>query len=196
MTGACASVLKRCWHNAPKSSVFGQNSVLALDLETSSLDPQTGEVISAGWVAIENGAVQLETATHRLVAAEATVGRSATIHNIRDCELENGITREQLLVEILQAADSKTLLFHNAYLDLAFLNQLSLQYCQAPLLLPSFDTLQIEKNKLLKTTEVIPQNSLTLSNCRKHYHLPRYPGHNALVDALATAELYLAQTSQ
>ncbi len=196
ITGESASLLKSCWKNVPKVLNPQETPVLSLDLETSSLDPHDGEIISAGWVVIENGEVQLGTAKHLLVSAKSSVGRSATIHNIRDCELQGGISHEQLLIEILKAADSKALLFHNAHLDMAFLNQLSMEYCQAPLLLPCFDSLQIEKNKLLKTADVLPQNSLTLSTCRHRYHLPRYPGHNALVDALATAELFIAQHQQ
>jgi DNA polymerase-3 subunit epsilon len=34
---------------------------------------------------------------------------------------------------------------------------------------------------------------LTLAKCRERYHLPSYSNHNALSDAMATAELLLAQ---
>lgn len=36
------------------------------------------------------------------------------------------------------------------------------------------------------------RGDLTLAGCRVRYGLPDYPAHNALVDALATAELLLA----
>jgi DNA polymerase-3 subunit epsilon len=34
---------------------------------------------------------------------------------------------------------------------------------------------------------------LRLAECRSRYNLPAYPAHNALMDALAAAELLLAQ---
>ena len=34
-----------------------------------------------------------------------------------------------------------------------------------------------------------------LDDCRERYGLPRYGAHNALTDAIATAELWLAQMS-
>jgi len=37
---------------------------------------------------------------------------------------------------------------------------------------------------------------LRLFNLRASHHLPRYPAHNALSDALATAELFLALAAE
>ena len=54
------------------------------------------------------------------------------------------------------------------------------------------DTLRIEQ-QLRKRREVpVKQGDLQLSQIRSDYGLPRYTAHNALIDALATAELMLA----
>ena len=53
------------------------------------------------------------------------------------------------------------------------------------------DTMQIEKRRQLKQNTELHQDSLTLANCRTRYQLPDYEVHNALTDALATAELLL-----
>ena len=37
------------------------------------------------------------------------------------------------------------------------------------------------------------RNGLHLGDCRTRYYLPEYAAHNALIDAVATAELFLAQ---
>ena len=60
-------------------------------------------------------------------------------------------------------------------------------------LLPYIDTLQMEQRMMSRQGKVPPKNGLRLASCRTRYNLPDYPGHNALVDALATAELLLAQ---
>ena len=51
------------------------------------------------------------------------------------------------------------------------------------------------------TTEPVPSpeaspDELRLWRARRRYGLPRYRAHDALIDALACAELYLAQTAE
>ena len=58
------------------------------------------------------------------------------------------------------------------------------------------DTLMIEKNIREKANKPIVVNELRLFNLRNHYNLPRYHAHNALEDAIATAELFLAQINK
>jgi DNA polymerase-3 subunit epsilon len=58
------------------------------------------------------------------------------------------------------------------------------------------DTMQIERRKLERTHQPIQSNQLRLANLREQYDLPRYGAHNALEDAVATAELFMAQLAQ
>ena len=57
---------------------------------------------------------------------------------------------------------------------------------------PFLCTLRLEKRLLLRRDRPIQTGDLALSGCRRRYHLPDYRAHNALCDALATAELLLA----
>ena len=45
---------------------------------------------------------------------------------------------------------------------------------------------------MLRQDAVIMPGSLRLHSCRQRYGLPHYPAHDALTDAVATAELLLA----
>jgi DNA polymerase-3 subunit epsilon len=168
-------------------------SFLVCDAEMSSLELAEGELLSLGWVGIENGAIALGSARHYLVKAENSVGQSATIHQLRDCELRDGHTELQVLEQLLAAAAGSVLVFHNAALDMAYLNRSSERYFSAPLLLPTVDTLALEHARLRRQDRLIKSGGLRLHECRNRYHLPAYPGHNAVVDALATAELLIAQ---
>ncbi len=190
-----ASDLIGCWNKTTFSPTeqIQDMEFLVVDTETSALTTQEGELLSIGWVVIKNNAVQVSSAQHLLLQVESSVGQSAVIHQLRDCELEGGIAPHAMMQEFLQQAAGRILVFHHAELDLAFLNLLSLQLYGLPLLLPHVDTLQIEKTKLLRKHQAIEQGALRLSACRERYHLPVYPAHNALMDALATAELLLAQ---
>jgi DNA polymerase-3 subunit epsilon len=55
------------------------------------------------------------------------------------------------------------------------------------------DTLVVAKRRLDKRDIAYDPSALRLANLRKKYHLPNHFAHNALNDAVATAELLLAQ---
>lgn len=171
-------------------------SFLVCDGEMSSLDANQGELLSLGWVFIERGAIVLESAKHYLVKAKQSVGQSAVIHQLRDCELEQGRSAAQLLELFLSAAAGRVLVFHNAVLDTAFLDRLTFREYGAPLLMPTVDTMMMEEATFRRGDRAIKTGDLRLHACRERYNLPNYPGHNALVDALATAELLLAQAER
>lgn len=193
-----ALLLLACWQ-APlpaRAQLCEQSDFLVVDLETSSLDAESGEIISIGWVAIRQGTIQLSSAEHCFLKSENSVGHSATIHHIRDCELETGRSLLDVAQRFLEVAEGKVLVFHHAPLDMAFLNKASQRLFSVPLLLPVVDTLEIEKRSLLRRQEYIKKGELRLGACRQRYNLPTYPAHDALLDALSTAELLLAQLSQ
>lgn len=187
--------LLHCWKSS--SGLAGSNwldvEFLVVDAEMSSLSVSDGELLSVGWVVIRKGVVELGSARHLLLRPESSVGDSATIHQLRDCELVEGLERNEALIQLLAAARGRVLVFHHATLDLAFLNRLSHELFGVPLLLPVIDTLQLEKQVLERRNIPLGNSVLRLGSCRARYNLPDYPAHNALMDALATAELFLAQ---
>ncbi|MEH6581739.1 MAG: 3'-5' exonuclease [Halioglobus sp.] len=190
------TTLQQCWQQAlpDKGTDWRSVSFLVCDAEMSSLDVSEGELLSVGWVCIEGGSIALDSAKHYLLKTEKTVGQSAAIHQLRDCELREGLSKPEVLNLFLAAAAGKILVFHNAVLDMAYLNRCSQQYFGTPLILPTIDTMALEHSRLNRHDSVIKPGDLRLQGCRDRYNLPPYPGHNALVDALATAELLIAQT--
>lgn len=187
--------LAKCWSGRypAKSTDWRKLEFLVVDTETSALTALEGEMLSIGWVVLANAGIKLNTAEHYLLTSKRGVGQSATIHQLRDCELAAGISGEAMMERFLEVARGRILVFHHALLDMSFLNQISCMLYSAPLLLPYIDTLQMEQRRLSRQGKVPPKNGLRLGSCRTRYNLPDYPGHNALVDALATAELLLAQ---
>ena len=80
-------------------------------------------------------------------------------------------------------------------LDMAFLNRACWRSFRLPLLLPVIDTMAIEKRSLDHKHIPLVRNALRLSSCCTRYGLPPGTVHNALSDALATAQLLLAQVA-
>lgn len=189
--------LERCWQTPlpVTGRDWRQVSFLVVDAEMSSLDVNKGELLSVGWVAVEGGAIALDSACHHLVRPEKSVGQSAAIHSLRDCELSEAQSGAEVLAHLLRAAAGKVLVFHNAALDMAYLNRVSKGVFHAPILLPFVDTLLQEESQLRRRGQPIKPGDLRLHACRSRYHLPEYQGHNALLDALATAELLLAMAA-
>lgn len=192
-------LLKECWDECFKNKKIKASldcndvEFLVADLEMSSLDKNEGEILSIGWVLVKHGKIQLATAEHHLLKAKKTVGQSATIHNLRDCELQQGENIMAVVERFLQLAAGRVLVFHHSPLDMGYLNKASMELFFSPMLLPVIDTLEIEKRKLLRKQDHLKQGELRLAECRSRYNLPAYPAHNALMDALSSAELLLAQ---
>lgn len=188
------NLLTNCWNKSKlKTNKPWQDSdFLVVDLEMSSLDVNAGEILSIGWVAIQSGRVKLETAEHHIIHSNQGVGQSATIHQLRDCEVDQGLTITDISERFLKVSTNKVLVFHHAYLDMAFLNKASKAIYGAPLLLMVADTLILEKDKLVRQKGHITPGELRLAACRERYNLPLYPAHNALMDAIATSELFIA----
>lgn len=189
--------LDDCWQktNMATSQRCVDTEFLVVDCETSSLNVTQGEILSIGWVLIKNQRVQVSSAEHHLFKPEKTVGQSATIHQLRDCDFGTGVDGADIMQRFISVASGRVLVFHHAVLDLAFLNPLSIQFFGAPLLMPVVDTLLVEQQQMRRRNQPVHGDSLRLSHCRKRYGLPDYQAHDALVDAMSAAELLLAQVA-
>lgn len=171
---------------------FTRQRFLVIDLETTALNPLQGEIVSIGWVVIENGRILLNQARLFHLTPEHGVGQSATFHQLTDSALEAGEEFAALAPHLLAAAANSTLVFHNATLDMGFLNHYLRRQYGAPLLAPVQDTLQLEYRRQLRRKHALQPGELRLGACRQRYGLPELAAHDALTDALATAELFLA----
>lgn len=169
-----------------------QVSFLAVDLETTDLDPMKGEVASIAWVPIDNGLIRLAGAEYYQLQLAQGVGQSAIYHHLHDDELAQGLKVTEVIKQLLRAAKGRVLVFHHAGLDMGFLNLLCRRLYGVPMVAPVVDTLLLEKRKYLRHNAVIEPSVLRLFSCRQRYGLPDYPAHDALVDAIAAAELLLA----
>jgi len=166
---------------------------VALDLETTGLDPQQDEIASVGYVTIRKRRICLSQARHQFIQIEGSVAQSATLHGILDSHLTDGTSLESALTDLLDVLAGRILLLHHAPLDLGFLNAACRRLWGVPLNAYIVDTLALARRRHHHGTHREPkEGELRLHALRAQYGLPRYPAHNALSDALATAELFLA----
>ena len=167
-----------------------------LDFETTGLDVKTDHIISIGLVEIHQSGVQLNSAWHQIVKTSYDMPQdSAVIHQITDDMVAQGIELEQAMALLLKKLRGKVLIAHHAQLESGLLNKVCQSLYQQRFVIPTIDTQLLAKRRLQRQHEIIKEGSLRLFNLRERYHLPAYKAHNALSDALSTAELFLALLS-
>lgn len=171
--------------------------LLALDIETTGLDPATDHLLSVGFVPVDGHAVVLGGARQFVVAADGEVGESATVHGITDDVVAQGIPIGDVIGEVLRALAGRVLLAHFSRVETDFLSAACRRLYGADLPCQVVDTLELQ-DKVVRTPYTVEPltGQLRLWAARERFGLPRYRAHEALTDALACAELYLAQAAE
>lgn len=170
--------------------------LLAVDFETTGLNPSGDRILTIGYVPVDGPQIQLAGARHLIVAQPVEVGQSAVVHGVTDDTIAQGVPLQEALDLLLGALTGRVLLAHHADIERDFTCAASREvYGMAPHL-SVVDTLTLQARVLRVDAETARQGSLRLPQARRHFGLPRYRSHQALTDALACAELYLAQVAE
>lgn len=179
-----------------KADMLQQIEIVAIDLETTGLDPVTDSILSIGSVTISDLGIVLASSWHQIINIAMDIPESsAVIHHITDDQAAHGKPIELVFPLLLQRLQGKVMLVHHASVEQNFLNMLSEQFYGIPLLIPIIDTQVLAHRQFVRRNQPIKEGDLRLFNLRERFQLPRYKAHNALNDALATAELFLAMAA-
>ena len=172
---------------------------LAIDIETTGLDSQNDRIVSIGLVEFDAQRVYLSTAKHWLVDPGELSDSSVVVHGITHSEVSSAPSIRTVMPEVLEAMSGRLAVVHYRAMEREFFRTLSKAVWSAPWLFPLIDTFALEATFLSKHQHWFsrirrkPLPSLRLLDARSRYNLPDYENHNALVDAMATAELFQAQ---
>ncbi len=168
--------------------------LLAVDVETTGLKPAQHQLVSIGWVPVDGGRIDLSGAGYVVLRGSEgfSVGSSATIHHLTDDEIAAGIEPEEAVAQFLAALQGRAMLAHFAAMEEGFLSRACEQYFGAPLKVKTVDTFAMERRHMERMGTFPRGEDLRLARVRARYGLPGYRNHNALTDALACAEQYLA----
>jgi DNA polymerase-3 subunit epsilon len=170
--------------------------MLAIDLETTGLDPRKDQILSFGWVGLNGDRIELSQARHRLVRVRGEIpAESAVIHQITDDQAAAGGHLPNALAELLQALAGRVMIAHHARVEQGFLSMACRRLFGAGLLVPTIDTQALARRTLERRHIPYKGSDLRLHALGERYNLPRYGAHNALADAIAAAELFLAQAA-
>lgn len=169
---------------------------LCIDLELTGLNPDTDEILSVGFAPIVDGNIVLAESAHYLVKPSGALPEdSVIVHGLTDDRLAQAEPLEDILPHVLMALSGRVLLAHHAPIEIGFLNAACERIYGYPLLTRAVDTLDLEKRIRQQRNQPLDGGVLRLAKAREVYNLPRYRAHNALVDAVASGELFLAQAA-
>ncbi len=175
---------------------FDQIPILAVDFETTGLDAVHDKLLSVGCVELCHNQIKLASSYHQIINTKGRLkADNVTIHQITDDQKDQGQPLAQVIEHLLKQLTGKVMLVHFARIERQFLQQACLElYGMAPPF-PIIDTLVVAKKRLDKRDVAYDPSELRLSALRATYGFPDHYAHNALNDAIATAELLLAQVS-
>ena len=156
--------------------------IVSVDLETTGLDPRKDAILSVGLVEVRGMSIRLGTAWHEIIRIDRDIpADSAVIHQITDDHAATaGKPIEEVLPELLRRLEGKVMLVHFSRIEQLFIDAACRQLYGGPFVIPIIDTLKLGQRVFE----------------RPRYNLPQYRAHNALNDALSTAELFLAMAAE
>lgn len=171
----------------------------ALDLETGGFDAKKDAILAVGMVPIRGGFVRLAEAYTTLVRPDAGTGidpESVRAHQLLWGEVREAPPLTEVLPEVNRRAHEGVLLVHNRAIDVGFLKRAHKRkgfHWYAPRVVDTVDLLVRAARRLHRSDAGIRVDlpNLNLAAARQEYGLPEYQAHDALTDAIATAELFL-----
>jgi DNA polymerase-3 subunit epsilon len=171
----------------------------SLDLETGGLDARTDAILAVGMVPVRGAHVRLGEAYRTLVQPEdgmAIDPASVRAHQLVWGELREAPPLPQVLREVSARLADAILIVHHRAVDVAFLRRAFQRHALEWPRPRVVDTVALaiaaahrERMRAPEMPGDLPP--LNLTAVRRRYGLPDYQAHDALTDAVATAELFL-----
>lgn len=176
---------------------------IAIDLETTGLDTKTSSIVSIGLIPFDLHKIYPNRAKYWVLKPDRILRKeSILLHHITHTDIETAPRFAEIFESLVALTSGKIPVVHYKKIERNFLYNASKKFLNASWAFPLIDTMELEskfvrqnfwaKTKFFFTGK---NESLRLHNTRERYNLPPYIAHHALVDAMATAELFQAQVA-
>jgi DNA polymerase-3 subunit epsilon len=171
----------------------------ALDLETGGLDARRDPIIAVGMVPVRAGVIRVGEAYETRIRPEQ--GReirpeSVPAHQLLAGELGAAPELPAVLAEVDRRLREGALLVHHQAVDVAFLKAAYARHGLPWPRLAVVDTVALllkhDRRARFARGDDGDGPEVRLGEARRAFGLPDYQAHDALTDAIATAELFLA----
>lgn len=202
-SSAQAPILKAFYEAgcASPETPISEISMVALDFETTGLEAEAHSIVSIGLVPFTLDAIQLGQAKHWVVRPRLPLHQmSVTFHGITHSDINEAPDLSDILEEVFASLNGRIPVVHFRNIERPFLDVALLARLNEGIRFPVIDTMAIEAHLHPDRQPTFVQRimgkqsvSIRLADSRTRYGLPHYAAHNALIDAIATAELLQAQ---
>lgn len=180
---------------------IGEIEFVAMDFETTGLDPEKNEIITIGIVPFTLNRIYLNRAKHWTVRPRQKLDEhSVVIHGITHSDIMDAPDLSEIIEEVLNDLAGKVIVVHYKKIEREFLDKALKRRIGEGIEFPVVDTMEIESliqkrssGGLWNRLKGKKPESVRLGQSRLRYGLPSYTPHHALTDAIATAELLQAQ---
>lgn len=177
--------------------------MVALDFETTGLDPNRDSIVSIGLVPMSMSRIRCNAARHWIIKPETRLhSTSVVVHGITHSAVADAPDFSTLIEKLLSRLQGKIVVVHHSPIERRFLHAALKRHIQEGIEFPVIDTMALEarftrtmRQTLWRSLMGRQPASIRLTDSRTRYHLPYYRQHNALTDALACAELLQAQSA-
>lgn len=190
----------KTWYNRKKlkddnfSFLFDappNNEVVCFDCETTGLNPKKAELLSIAALMIRGNRILTSKKLELYVKPTRAIDEnSIKIHQLRHCDVENGLESTQAVTEFLNFIGSRPLVGYYLEFDVAMINKYLKN--MIGITLPNK---QIEVSGIYydKKQTAIPQGHIDLrfDSILADLKLPKLGKHDAFNDALMTAMIYV-----
>ena len=172
---------------------LAQVPLLAVDFELDGLT-RDAHLLQAGWIDFTTCGIALSGAVSRDIRSFADLNRDAVVvHGIGVERASAGEPVTDVIGDLVAALSGRLMVAHAAGIEQSAIARSSAAVFGVRIPVRSLCTLTLERR--LHPNLTAP-NAYRLASCRARYGLPEYSAHDALTDAIACAELFLAQCRQ
>jgi DNA polymerase-3 subunit epsilon len=179
-------------------------SYSVLDVETSGLNARRDVILSIGLVEIDDGRIRMDHSWYTLVRPPEQFQVSAEsirVHGLLVRDVQQAPPATEVLPELVRRLAGRVLVVHFASIDIDFLSRALRSSFGIKLRGPAIDTVRLagalnQRNQVINSNHVHEQVTMKLSSLAKQAGLPVHSQHNALSDALTTAQLFLWQATR
>ena len=172
-----------------KKSNFDE--LVALDTETSGLNPKKDEILSIGAVRIVKNRVILNETFYEYVKPTKNISEeSIKIHHIRPCDLKEALEPKEAILSLLDFIGNRPIIGYYIKFDIAILNRYIKLHLGKKLLNEHIEisSMYYKRRKRSSPYEFI---DLKFDTIIEELDIPKLGKHDALNDAIMTAVSYL-----
>jgi DNA polymerase-3 subunit epsilon len=167
----------------------GRERFVVADVESTGLDMRTDRLIAIGAVTVEAGRIDLGRSFYKVLRQPAASSRdNILVHGIGGTQQREGEDPVEALLAFLEFTGRAPLVGYHAAFDATMIGKAMLEYLGATFKVPWVDLAYLAP-ELLKTEGARHKG---LDAWLQRFRIEVFSRHDAVADALATAQLFLA----